>query len=186
LPSSGAPSWTALFATVAQHPDRADAWSDLYVSLWPYLIDWVIARYGLDASTTADVIQDALMDYRAKLVAGRIARPSLAHVRGFVRLAALGALRAQSRTVPVEHLGPEPASEDPERDLVRSLIVDQALDRLDQRCAYILRARYYQDQSTAEIAARMSLDPGHVDVLLHRCRARCRELVVRGMAAQAP
>jgi RNA polymerase sigma factor (sigma-70 family) len=186
LSQFGAPPWTALFATVAADPDREDAWSSLYVALWPYLSDWVTARYGLDAAATADVIQDALMDYRSKLVARRIAQPSLAHVRGFVRLAALEALRGRARLLSLDDLGTEPVSDDPERDVIRRLIVDQALDRLDRRCAYVLRAKYYRGHSTAEIAASMGLEPGNVDVLLHRCRQRCRELVMQRPTVRAP
>ena len=173
-----------MFAEVASHPASDAAWSDLYVALWPYLTDWTIARYGLDPATTADVLQNALLEYRAKLAGGAIDRPSLAHVRGFVRLGALTALRARSRLVALEELEREPADRDAEASLARSLMIDQALDRLDPRCAYALRARYYYGRSSAEIAARLGLDAGAVDVLMHRCRARCRELVLKGSEAR--
>jgi RNA polymerase sigma factor (sigma-70 family) len=180
LHQSGGPEWATLFAALAHDPTRDDVWSEVYVALWPYLADWVLARYGLDPATAADVVQEALSDYRAKLLAGRVEQPSLPHVRGFVRIAALGALRSQSRFVSLDDLDEEPASESPEDDRMRALLVDQALDRLDHRCAYVLRARYYEGLSAREIAARLGLEPGNVDVLLHRCRARCRELVERG------
>lgn len=170
-------SWDALFAAVGQRSDNDAAWSDLYASLWPYLTDWVVSRYGLDAATTGDVVQDAFLQYRSKLIAGRIGRPSLAHVRAFVRLTVLTALKAQSRLAPLDDLVAEVTQPDPERALMLRLMVDQALDRLEPRCTYVLRQRYYHGFTSAEIAERLGLETGNVDVLLHRCRARCREIL---------
>jgi RNA polymerase sigma factor (sigma-70 family) len=175
-----APAWDALFSALERKPADAATWADLYTALWPYLADWVVSRFGLDAATAADVLQDALLDYRAKASAGRIPHPSLAHVRAFVRLAALTALRRQARLLPLEDVHDTPA--DPEQELLVRLLVDQTLDRLDGRCAYLLRSRYYEGRSSAEIAKIMRVEPGHVDVMLHRCRARLREL----MQAAAP
>jgi RNA polymerase sigma factor (sigma-70 family) len=176
VPPADAPAWNALFSEVQRHPQDADRWSALYAALWPYLSDWVIARYGLDAAAAADVVQDALLEYRAKLTAGRVDRPSVAHVRAFVRLSALTALRARSRLLPLDDIL-ETGTADPEESLVRRLAVDQAMDRLEPRCAYVLRARYHQGQSSAEIARTLRTDAGNVDVILHRCRARLREIL---------
>lgn len=171
------PTWEPLFAAASRNPKDDAAWSDLYVALWPYLTDWILSRYGLDPSRAADILQDALLQYRTKLAAGKTVQPSLAHLRGFVRISVLSALRDQSRLVSLDEIVSRPSPVDPEQDLLQKLMIDEALDRLDLRCAYVLRAKYFQGRTSAEIATALGLDTGHVDVILHRCRERCREIL---------
>ena len=167
----------ALFAAAGRRPGDDAVWSELYSTLWPYLTDWVLSRYGLAPDGVGDVLQDALVQYRTKLIAHKIERPSLAHLRAFIRFCVLSLLRAESRLVALDEVADPPSPGNPEQDLLHKLMVDEALERLDQRCAHLLRARYFHGKSSAEIARALGLDPGHVDVLLHRCRARCRELL---------
>jgi RNA polymerase sigma factor (sigma-70 family) len=176
------PAWDELFSAVGRAPDDDAAWSSLYQALWPYLVDWAMSRYRLDADRAADALQDAFLQYRAKLRAGRIERPSLAHLRAFLRFCILTGLSEARRFVALDEVAPVAAASDPEAGIMRTLLVDHALDRLDHRCAYVLRARYFFGETTAEIAAALNLQPGTVDVLLHRCRAKCREALTELVA----
>jgi RNA polymerase sigma factor (sigma-70 family) len=167
-----------LFESVARKPSDDAAWAELYTALWPVLCDWVLSRYGLNPAEAQDVLQDSLLQYRAKLRSREIEKPSLPHLRAFVKFSVLTLLRAQARLTALDEIaGTAAAADNPEQDLLNKLMVDEALDRLDGRCAFVLRARYYQGKTSAEIAAALKLGPGSVDVLLHRCRARCREIL---------
>ena len=184
---SGRPDWDVLFRKAQRNPRDDRAWSALYEELWPYLVDWVMSRYGIDPDHAGEVLQEAFLAYRDELSQGRIAHASLSHLRAFVRFRALSLLRQQSRLVPLDEIAPPPDPSDPERDLLNKLMIDEALDRLDQRCAYVLRERYFAGRTSAEIGAILGLEAGNVDVLLHRCRARCREILARlAPAGQAP
>ena len=176
------PDWDALFGAAGKKPASDDAWANLYRALWPHLLDWIISRYGLSSQEAEDVLQDSLLQYRTKLAAKAFTKPSLPHALAFVRYSALGYLRKRSRLVALEEIDPsaslaEGASQDPERDLLRKLIVDEALERLDQRCAFALRAKYFHGQTSAEIGGALGLESGAVDTLMHRCRAACRSLI---------
>lgn len=174
---SGNRNWDVLFEKARRSPRDDRTWSALYGGLWPYLTDWVMSRYGLDPDHAGEVLQDTFQAYREELSEGRIAHASLSHLRAFVRFRVLSLLHRQSRLVPLDEIAPPSDPSDPETDLLNKLIIDEALERLDQRCAYILRERYFAGRTSAEIAATLGLEAGNVDVLLHRCRARCRELL---------
>ena len=178
MAASERPSWESLFAAIGRAPRDDQAWSKLYTALWPYVLDWIVSRYGLDGSQAADVLQDAAIQYRDKLIAGKIAEPSMRHFRAFVRFCVLTALRARSRLVALDDIAPPLDTGDVESELYHKLIIDEALERMDQRCAYALRAKYFHGKTSAEIAESIGLDEGHVRVLLHRCREKCRELVL--------
>lgn len=176
------PDWDALFGAAAKKPASDVTWSNLYRALWPHLLDWVISRYGLSSQEAEDVLQDALLQYRTKLAAKAFTEPSLSHALAFVRYSALGYLRKHSRLVALDEIdptliSPAAAAQDPERDLLQKLIVDEALERLDQRCAFALRAKYFHGQTSAEIGRVLGLESGAVDTLMHRCRAAARGLI---------
>jgi|ERR1044071_2549552 RNA polymerase sigma factor (sigma-70 family) len=171
-----AAAWETLFAAVGRRPTDDLAWSDLYQAAWLPFMDWILSRYGLDPERAGAVLQDAFMQYRSKLIAGRIARPSLSHLRVFVRYCVLKVLRDRSRLVSLDEIATT-ARSDPEEELLQKLMIDQALDRLDQRCSYLLRSRYFLGHTSAEIGAALRLETGYVDVLLHRCRSQCREIL---------
>lgn len=177
------PNWLALFSAAGQRLTSDEAWSDLYLALWPTLLEWIISRYGLNTHEAEDILQDALWQYRIKLIAGVVTQPNLSQVFSFVRFCALGYLRGQSRLRPLDEIAPSliPAasnSTDPERELLQMLIVDEALERMDQRCAFVMRAKYFHGFTSAEIGRTLNLRSGAVDTLLHRCRAACRSLMV--------
>jgi RNA polymerase sigma factor (sigma-70 family) len=143
----------------------------------------VVARYRVDAAQAGDVLQDAFLQYRAKLRDGRVDRPSLSHLRAFVRFCVLDAMRDARRLVALDEIAPPGPPADPEAAILRKLLVDHALDRLDRRCAYLLRARYFWGQTSAEIAGALALETGNVDVSLHRCRAKLRRALTEVSAS---
>jgi RNA polymerase sigma factor (sigma-70 family) len=136
-----------------------------------------MSRYGIDTDHAGEVVQDAFLAYRTNLLTGRISQPSLPHLRAFIRFRVLSLLREQSRLISLDEIAPAPHPSDPERDVLHKLMIDEALERIDQRCAYILREKYFVGHTSAEIAAALHMETGNVDVLLHRCRIRCREIL---------
>lgn len=182
------PDWDVLFRAARTDPASDDVWSQLYLALWPRLLDWIISRYVLNHQEAEDILQDSLAQYQAKLKAGTFSDPTLQHVLAFVRFSALAHLRKNARLVALDEIGPDPVlqptgSQHPEHQMLRKLIVDEALERLDQRCAYALRAKYYQGLTSAEIGEALGLNSGAVDTMLHRCRTQCREMVA-GLVAK--
>jgi RNA polymerase sigma factor (sigma-70 family) len=178
LTASNSPEWDTLFAALKRDPRSDQAWSRLYETLWPYMLDWLVSRYGVNGAQAADILQDTALQYRDRLLAGDTPDPSLRHFRAFARFNVLSVLRAESRLAALDEVDPQPASANTEDDLFHKLVVDEALERLDQRCAYALRAKYFHGKTSAEIAKAMGIEEGNVRVVLHRCREKCRELVL--------
>lgn len=167
--------WEPLFAAVRRDPADDESWSALYAALWPYLLDWAVARYGLDGDAAGGVLQDAFLQYRDKLKAGSVPDPSVAHLRAFVRLLALTHLRSRERFVPLDELIELPAGGRDET--TARLVVDEILDRLDPPCAFLLREKYIVGRSSQELAALTGDSDGNLRVKLHRCRERFRALL---------
>lgn len=164
--------WDPLFAAVTRDPHGDEAWSALYAGLWPYLIDWIVSRYGIDGDAAGDVLQDASLQYRAKLRNGLIPNPSMAHLRAFVRFTVLAHLRARDRFVPIDDLVETPVSS----DITARIMIDQVLEQMDGPCAFLLREKYLVGRSSQELARALQTTDGNVRVQLHRCRERFKAL----------
>jgi RNA polymerase sigma-70 factor (ECF subfamily) len=78
----------------------------------------------------------------------------------------------------VEQAPPEPEVEDAAlAGTTTRVTVEQALARLDDADRRVLRLRYTDDLTQAEVARRLGLPEGTVKVRLHRARGRLRTLL---------
>jgi len=99
--------------------------------------------------------------------------------------------RWASWVVPME--GPDEGNDapadwpDPHADVVRDCWraelrrrLEACLDRLSERDARLLRARYLEDLDPAEIAAAEGMERNAVNVAIHRARRRLKEALLEG------
>lgn len=87
--------------------------------------------------------------------------------------------RAQSRSVPMEEDGPEPADKrsNPEAEAVvadRKRIVERVLEAMSARDRELLREVFLEDRDKDEVCRRHKIDREYLRVVLHRARGRFR------------
>jgi len=88
--------------------------------------------------------------------------------------------RLAGREIVVTHeLEPEADDEGLARTAAR-VTVEQALQRLDGTDRDVIRLRYGEDLTQAEVARRLGMPEGTVKVRLHRARGRLRTLLEEG------
>jgi RNA polymerase sigma-70 factor (ECF subfamily) len=89
------------------------------------------------------------------------------------------AMRAAQRTRPdpMACLPDSPPGDDPLEELLVSLDLSIALDKLGRDDRLLLELRYRDDLTQAAIAARLRTPEGTIKVRLHRARAKLRELL---------
>jgi RNA polymerase sigma-70 factor (ECF subfamily) len=161
------------------------------------MLDWdrIVARYGPVAWTTAlrmvsnredaaDVVQEAFvaavrMARRQPIRNWRALLIRLATVRAIDRLRSRGREK-ERRTNGVDLLlhpveGCDPTLPPEQAELAARL--KAALPQLPPRQAKAFALRYLSDLSYREIAEEMGMETGHVGALLHRARAKLRDLV---------
>jgi len=141
-----------------------DAWEHVYAGCWAVLREW-----RGEASLTG---------YLAAVCANRM--------RDRLR----GERRWTARVVPIddpEGDGPPADWPDPHADVVRECWraemrrrLEACLERLSERDARLLRARYWEDLDPAEIAAAEGMDRNAVNVAIHRARRRLQALLMEG------
>jgi RNA polymerase sigma-70 factor (ECF subfamily) len=86
-------------------------------------------------------------------------------------------LAGRHGAVPVDTAEPEGESEGFEDAVVARLDLDTALACLTGRERELIALRYGADLSSKQIGELLEVDPGTVDVALHRARARVRGLL---------
>lgn len=98
--------------------------------------------------------------------------------------------RASRRTVPLsetfESDGAPVAADDPETTLVtseRQARVREVLDRLPERDRRLLRQVFLNEEDKDEVCREFGVDRGYLRVLLHRAKARFREVYERDLPA---
>lgn len=130
-----------------------------------------------DSHLAGDIAQDAFL--RAWQAIGRL--DDVERFRGWlgriVRNVAADHLRARQRMRIVQ---PEDERKvvDPRTDADRSELrgnINQALSKLDETTRAIVVLRYYEQQSSKEIAELMEMTPASVDMRLSRARVELKE-----------
>lgn len=169
--------WDDLFEAADQHIRDNNAWSDLYREVTPTLTEWLISRYGFDSDEATGIINDAISDFRNARIAGKTSRLTIQLLWKFLRYRALTLLRSRKSLISLNEIEPVTGPTDPESDLLHKLIIEETLERLEPRCSYVLREKYFLGKTSAEIAATLDMQTGAIDVLLSRCRAKCREIL---------
>jgi RNA polymerase sigma factor (sigma-70 family) len=82
------------------------------------------------------------------------------------------AARSGSREIPMEELPDIPNADSIESRVVSSVVLRDAVARLDARDRELIALRYGADLSIREISELLSVRPNTVEVALHRARGR--------------
>ncbi|KAA8608854.1 hypothetical protein AL036_05420 [Salipiger aestuarii] len=118
-----------------------------------------------------DVVQEALLSIHLKRGSWDVSRPLMPWVRIITKHKAIDAIRAGARRQhePIEnhaHLGA------PEVDPLESLHIEQALARLSDRDAALVREHAVHGADAETLSSRFDLGPGALRVALHRALRR--------------
>jgi RNA polymerase sigma-70 factor (ECF subfamily) len=139
------------------------------------------ARRLLPRVDAEEAVQEALVRAWMRRDACRTPEAPLPWVLQITRNEALRLLERRAgrlRRIPPDAVVSEPAVED---DVLAGtttrVTVEQALARLADADRRVLRLRYADDLTQAEVARRLGLPEGTVKVRLHRARGRLRTLL---------
>lgn len=139
------------------------------------------ARRLLPRVDAEEAVQEALVRAWTRRDACRTPEAPLPWILQITRNEARRLLerRAQRLTVaPIEPASPEPEVEDDAlTGTTTRVTVEQALARLGDSDRRVLRLRYADDLTQAEVARRLGVPEGTVKVRLHRARGRLRALL---------
>ena len=187
------PEATALAAAIAAGDRRAE---DRFVRRYaPGLTAILRVRCG-DPELCKDLAQEALQVALLRLRAGKVEQPEA--LAGFLRGTALNLMsnelrRSERRLADassdwmeeIEGEGNDPSSQAESEDLVRSM--REAIGELKVARDRELLWRYYVEQATKEqLCSALALSTEHFDRVLHRARARLRDLwLARNGSGQA-
>jgi RNA polymerase sigma-70 factor, ECF subfamily len=153
------------------------AWRTWYDEAYADLYRYVLWRCGGLRDRADEVVQDVwLTAVRRVRAFDPCAGPFAAWLRGIAANLLRNAFRRDRRRGRMEVLGPEVAR--PDGDLERRLRAEGvacALAVLPERYEEVLRAKYLEGRSVAEIAAGRGETPKTVESLLSRARAAFRE-----------
>jgi RNA polymerase sigma-70 factor (ECF subfamily) len=139
------------------------------------------ARRLLPGADAEEAVQEALVRAWARRDACRTPDAPLPWILQITRNEARRLLQRRAgrlRRVSVAPIPSEPAAEDDAlAGTTVRLTVEQALARLADTDRRVLRLRYADDLTQAEVARRLGLPEGTVKVRLHRARGRLRALL---------
>lgn len=149
----------------------------------PALAGWLAAVIP-DREAAADIEQEVAVAALAALPSYDPARPFAAWVLGMAKHKVIDRWRARRAptALPDEALIAdlaELAAEEVEQAEAERAALRECLQTLPERSWSVVRAHYYDDQPTADIAERLGLSPVNVRVLLHRVRGALRACIAR-------
>lgn len=78
------------------------------------------------------------------------------------------------RPIPFAEIEPGESSDDESSEVIDSVTVAAALDRLDSAERELVQLRYFEDLTQSTIAERLEVPDGTVKIRLHRTRAKLR------------
>jgi len=174
--------------TSAQSPETIE---QLFAALESPLLGYALRLTG-ERIAAEDLVQEAFMKLHAQFDEVREPRRWLYRT---VHNMALSQRRKDSRTQPL-HLQAEPVPSTPEQPDPSPLpdeqiariegigLVRLSLAALDERSRELIRLKFHEDLSYAEIADRTGLKSGHVGYLLHHAlKAIAAELAKTGVVS---
>jgi RNA polymerase sigma factor (sigma-70 family) len=180
--ASGRPEQTS-----AQSPETIE---QLFATLESPLLHYALRLTG-ERAAAEDLVQEAFMKLHAMMDDVREPKNWLYRT---VHNMALNQRRKSARTVPMdsqtqgEASAPEPADPQPlpDEQIARMEgigLVRLSLTALDERSREVVRLKFHEDLSYAEIGQRTGLKPGHVGYLLHHAlKTITAELARTGVA----
>ncbi len=150
------------------------AWRALYERHFDGLYRFVFAQVGRDVHHTEEVVQEAWMIAVRRIRAFDPTRGGFGDwLRGIARQVILGQQRkwARRQRLAQDAVGQEDTEASPSEGVVRA---DQVLASLPERYETVLRAKYAEQYTVAEIARRWGRSPKAIESLLTRARTAFR------------
>jgi RNA polymerase sigma-70 factor (ECF subfamily) len=139
------------------------------------------ARRLLPGTEAEEAVQEALVRAWTRRHACRTPEAPLPWMLEITRNESRRLLQRRARRLhptPVDPLPCEPEAEDDAlTGTTTRVTVEQALARLEDADRRVLRLRYADDLTQAEVARRLGVPEGTVKVRLHRARGRLRTLL---------
>jgi RNA polymerase sigma factor (sigma-70 family) len=174
--------------TSAQSPETIE---ELFAALESPLLSYALRLSGA-REAAEDLVQEAFMRLHAQFDEVREPRRWLYRT---VHNMALNQRRKSSRTQPLvphddpnatapEHTDPSPLPDEQIARIEGIGLVRLSLAALDERSREVVRLKFHEDLSYAEIAERTGLKAGHVGYLLHHAlKTIAAELAKTGVAS---
>lgn len=162
-----------------------------FARLWaearPALAGWLAAVVP-DADAAADLEQEVAVAALSALPSYDPSRPFVAWVLGMAKYKVIDRWRSRRSPLPLPDEGliadlAELAYDIADQAEAERTALRECLDQLPDRSSSVLRAHYYDNLATADIATRFRLSPVNVRVLLHRVRGLLRDCIGRRLEA---
>jgi RNA polymerase sigma-70 factor (ECF subfamily) len=154
------------------------AWKSLYERTFPALWAYALARVGRRREAAEEVLQEVWMVAVRRIADFDPARaPFEAWVRGIAANVLRNQARSQRRAPREASLEHEPAAAEPPAESTRDERLALALTELPWAYQQVLRAKYAERLSVAEIASRTGRTTKSVESLLSRAREALRTAV---------
>jgi RNA polymerase sigma factor, sigma-70 family len=138
-----------------------------------------MARRDLPAAqahVVEDVVQEALLSLHLKRGSWDQSRPLLPWVRVIIRHKAIDMMRAVRSTAPHESIEDHAYLDAPATDPLAGLHLEQALARLSERDAALVRGHAVEGLDAQTLSTTFDLAPGALRVALHRALRRLAEV----------
>jgi RNA polymerase sigma-70 factor (ECF subfamily) len=139
------------------------------------------ARRLLPGAEAEEAVQEALVRAWTRRHACRTPEAPLPWILEITRNESRRLLRRRARRPHPAPVDPVPCEPEAEDDMLTGtttrVTVEQALARLQDADRRVLRLRYADDLTQAEVARRLGVPEGTVKVRLHRARGRLRTLL---------
>jgi len=171
-------------------PKRDDGdFEQIYVKHFPFLVSIAVRKFGVPASDADPLVQEVFLSYLKR-------RNEVHDVHAWL----LGAICHASRyywrqrgrggeAVELDELfeHEDPTSHDVRDDLPDALTMRAVLDSLPPRYRRILRLRYYEGCTIAEIAEALGVKPKYAQKLVSKCIKKAeKNYLAKGTTACPP
>ena len=153
-------------------PKRDDSdFEQIYTQHFPFLVSIAVRKFGVPPSDAETLVHEVFLSY---LKRSREIEDVHAWLLGGICHASRYYWRQHGRTgemVEIEELyeRADPSSHDIRNDLPDALTMRDVLDSLPPRYREILRLRYYDGCSIAEIAQNLGVKPKYAQKLVSKC-----------------
>jgi RNA polymerase sigma factor (sigma-70 family) len=156
----------------APRPDDSDPFVAAYRQQFEFLRLLATQRFGIPVADAEAIVQEVFVTYLRR-------QPHVNDERQWLIAGVCNASRAYWRSVAKHDAlrdGRSPAPPHSER-IGSQLDARTLLRRLPRKCREVLRLKFYDDLSAAEIADRFHTSTGYAKLMIHRCLAAARDLL---------
>lgn len=155
-----------------------EAVATLSLAITRYLYRFGGRRLADPENTKAEVIAAVIQNLRRRTFAGVNLRQFNAYLRSIVLNTVLRDMDRDSRIITGTHSETyEPQTADDSDAIANRETVEFVLDRIGPECSELLRLKFLQELSNAEIAAKFKVREVTVRVRVYRCMECAREVM---------